>query len=92
MLLPVLLLVMMAGSLTSCVDEEEFANTPRGNFEALWKIIDEHYCFFNEKNSQYGLDWNEVRAHYAPQFDDRMTEANCLRCWAICWANCATDT
>ena len=42
MLLPVLLLVMMAGSLTSCVDEEEFANTPRGNFEALWKIIDEH--------------------------------------------------
>ena len=70
-----LLLVMMAGSLTSCVDEEEFANTPRGNFEALWKIIDEHYCFFNEKNSQYGLDWNEVRARYAPQFDDRMTEA-----------------
>lgn len=74
-LLPVLLLVMMAGSLTSCVDEEEFANTPRGNFEALWKIIDEHYCFFNEKNSLYGLDWNEVRARYAPQFDDRMTEA-----------------
>ena len=75
-LLPVLLLlVMMAGSLTSCVDEEEFANTPRGNFEALWKIIDEHYCFFNEKNSQYGLDWNEVRARYAPQFDDRMTDA-----------------
>lgn len=71
----VLLLVMMAGLLTSCVDEEEFANTPRGNFEALWKIIDEHYCFFNEKNSQYGLDWNEVRARYAPQFDDRMTEA-----------------
>ena len=70
-----LLLVMMVGSLTSCVDEEEFANTPRGNFEALWKIIDEHYCFFNEKNSQYGLDWNEVRARYAPQFDDRMTEA-----------------
>lgn len=75
MLLPVLLLVMMASLLTSCVDEEEFANTPRGNFEALWKIIDEHYCFFNEKNSQYGLDWNEVRARYAPQFDDRMTEA-----------------
>ena len=59
-------------SLTSCVDEEEFANTPQGNFEALWKIIDEHYCFFDYKQHEYGLDtvlYDErlttVEAHYA---------------------------
>ncbi len=39
-----------------CVDEEERPNTPEGNFEALWKIMDEHYCFFDYKN----IDWNAV--------------------------------
>ena len=34
-------------SLGSCVDEEEYADNPRGNFEALWKIVDEHYCYFD---------------------------------------------
>ena len=28
--------------LISCIDEVEHANTPSGNFEALWQIIDEH--------------------------------------------------
>ena len=32
---------------TACVDETEYADNPRGNFEALWRAIDEHYCFFN---------------------------------------------
>ena len=27
---------------TSCHDVEEFENDPRGNFEALWTILDEH--------------------------------------------------
>lgn len=34
---------------TACVDEDQFADNPKGNFEALWKIMDEHYCFFQEK-------------------------------------------
>ena len=46
--------------LTSCVKEETFDDTPTGNFEALWRIIDEHYCFFEYKKNEYGLDWNEV--------------------------------
>ena len=32
---------------SACVNEEEFPDTAQGNFEALWKIIDEHYCFFD---------------------------------------------
>ena len=40
----------------SCVDEEERPDTPSGNFEALWQIIDEHYCFFDYKQHEYGLE------------------------------------
>ena len=58
----------------SCVDEEEFSDDPRGNFEALWKIIDEHYCFFDYKNEAYGLNWNEVYAKYSKQVSDGMTD------------------
>lgn len=48
----------------SCIDEEQHDNTPQGNFEALWKIIDERYCFFDDKQKEYGLDWNEVYNKY----------------------------
>lgn len=60
--------------LFSCVDEKEYADTPSGNFEALWRIIDEHYCFFQEKQQAYGLVWDEVYQRYKPQFNKDMTE------------------
>ena len=44
----------------SCVREESFDNTPQGNFEALWQMMDERYCFFEYKHQEYGLDWDEV--------------------------------
>ena len=55
---------------TSCHDVEEFENDPRGNFEALWTILDEHYCFFREK----GIDWDEVHDRYARQISPEMTQ------------------
>ena len=58
----------------ACVDEHEYADNPRGNFEALWKIIDEHYCFFDYKQAEYGLDWNAVHDKYSKQISDGMTE------------------
>lgn len=70
-----LLLAVAVLPLASCVDEDEYANTPRDNFEALWRMIDERYCFFDYKASAYGLDWNEVHARYARQIDDGMTDA-----------------
>lgn len=68
-----LLPLIVALATVSCVDEEEYSDDPRGNFEALWKIMNEHYCFFDYKNSEYGLDWNEVYARYSRQIDDGMT-------------------
>ncbi len=35
-------------------------NTPVGNVEALWQIIDEKYCFVEEK----GIDWDSIHALY----------------------------
>lgn len=67
-------MLLTALSLTSCVDEDEYSNTARGNFEALWKMMDEHYCFFAEKQQTLGVDWNEVHARYAAQVNDLMTE------------------
>ena len=49
-------LISMLFVATSCVDTEEYEDTPKGNFEALWHIIDEHYCFFDYKQHEYGLD------------------------------------
>ena len=62
----------------SCVEEDEFADNPKGNFEALWKIFDEHYCFFSEK----GVDWNEVHQRYARQIDAEMTEGQLFQVMA----------
>ena len=53
--------------------EEEFENTPRGNFEALWRIMDEHYCFFDLKQKELGVDWDDVHARYSAQVSDKMS-------------------
>ncbi|MBM6992360.1 MAG: S41 family peptidase [Prevotella sp.] len=72
--LSLFLLSLLLLTLSSCVTETEFADNPQGNFEALWKIMDEHYCFFEEK----GVDWDEVHSRYAQQIDNSMTESQLL--------------
>ena len=49
----------------SCMSrvEEEYADTPEGNFEALWEIIDTKYCFMEEKQA----DWNDIYNEYLPK-------------------------
>lgn len=62
--------LFLALSFTACVDEDVYEDSPSGNFEALWKIMDEHYCFFQEK----GVDWDSVHVVYAPRFNAGMTD------------------
>ena len=57
---------------TACVDEEKFDDTPQGNFEALWRIIDEHYCFLDYKQHEIGLDWQAIYNKYKVRVDDGM--------------------
>ena len=59
--------------MTACVDIEERNDSPTGNFEALWTILDEHYCFFDYKQKEYGLDWNDVYAKYKVRINDNMS-------------------
>lgn len=53
----------------SCHQIKEWDNDPRGNFEALWTIIDQRYCFLEEK----GLDWDAVHEKYARRIGPEMT-------------------
>ena len=64
------MVVALVGMIMSaCHDIPEYADNPRGNFEALWSIIDEHYCFFSEKD----IDWNEVHDRYSARIADDMS-------------------
>ena len=57
---------------TSCIREDVSGNTPEANFESLWKIIDEQYCFLDHKKQEYGLDWNQVHETYAKRITPSM--------------------
>ncbi|MDD6210083.1 MAG: S41 family peptidase [Bacteroidales bacterium] len=54
------LLLFLALMGNSCREDEVFMNNAQGNFEALWTILDERYCFFDLKD----IDWQEVKEHY----------------------------
>ena len=66
--------VVAALLLTSCITEEATDNSKRGNFETFWRIIDNHYCFFDYKAQRYGLDWNEVYSRYSPAVKESMSQ------------------
>lgn len=60
----------------SCIREDVSGNTPEANFESLWRIIDQQYCFLDYKHEVYGLDWNEVHERYARRITPSMTNEN----------------
>ena len=60
------LLYLSATIVYGCAVEEEYNESPRRNFEAFWKLIDENYCFFEYKN----IDWNYVYDKYSPLVTD----------------------
>ena len=57
---------------TSCITEDEYDNSPDGNFEALWQTIDRQYCFLDYKKQEYGLDWNEIYSQYKQRISKGM--------------------
>lgn len=62
-------LILPIALLTSCIGEEEFEGCGNENFEALWQLIDERYCFFAQAEEEFGLDWNDVYDKYKPIAD-----------------------
>ena len=49
-------ILLLATIITGCVEEDSFSNSPQGNYDALWSLIDERYCFFEHAKNEYGLD------------------------------------
>ncbi len=65
-----LLTLLAAVTLAGCHDVPQYADAPRGNFEQLWKILDEHYCFFSQKQ----VDWDEIHTRYGSKISPSMSE------------------
>lgn len=55
--------------LSSCHKVEVFEDDPYGNFDALWTILDERYCFFEYKE----IDWGQVGLKYRKKLTSQMT-------------------
>ena len=53
----------------------EFDNNPRGNFEALWNILDKNYCFFEYKE----IDWNSVYDEYSIRVTPEMSSESLFK-------------
>ena len=60
---------------SSCSKVEQYDDTPTGNFEALWNIIDTKYCFLDYKAEEYGLNWDAVYRQYKRKISDGMSNA-----------------
>ena len=56
------MLICLSVLCCACAETEDYHNSARDNFECLWKTLDEHYCFFEQK----GIDWDEVHDRYYP--------------------------
>lgn len=69
-----MMLLPSACSSTEEGRDREYFNTPRGNFMALWSIMDERYCFFDLKKETLGVDWNEVKLRYSASISDEMSQ------------------
>lgn len=67
-------LLLFVFGCVSCVTEDEYDDDPEGNFEALWNILDQKYCFFEYKNQEYGLDWDEVYTEYKQRISSTMND------------------
>ena len=72
-----LTICILALSLSACHSVEDYPDDPVGNFDALWNIIDQHYCFLDQKQ----VDWDSVYSVYRPHVSDK---TNILELFYIC--------
>ena len=68
-------ILLLLALFPSCHEVDEFPDSAQGNFEALWTVIDEHYCFLTQK----GIDWDDVHDRYAAQVKPGITRQELFR-------------
>lgn len=69
----------VCGGLCGCHDEPDYQNNIYGNFDALWDIVDQRYCFFREKD----IDWKSIGENYRSTITPK---TNTLQLFFICSA------
>lgn len=71
--------MLLVAPLQSCFvdDDLHMSNDAQDNFEALWSIIDEHYCFFEYKE----IEWDSIHTAFAPRVNNEM---NALALFDLC--------
>ena len=71
-LLPIIAILLAL--LTSCQRSDyEYDDTPQGNLDALWTLIDQRYCFLSYKEEQLGFKWSELHAKYSAKLNSSMS-------------------
>ena len=71
-----LLLLAFVLGLCSCQrGESEYDETPQGNLDALWTIIDQRYCFLDYKEAELGISWNDIHAKYSARLNPKMSRS-----------------
>ena len=53
----------------------EFNDDPHGNFNALWTILDQNYCFFEYKD----IDWDSIYNAYSPRVTSSMSNESLFK-------------
>lgn len=54
---------------------DEYDDSPQANVDALWRIIDEHYCFLDYKEQMLGFSWADKRQEYLGMVQPGMSQA-----------------
>ena len=68
------IIIILVALLTSCQHgEAEFDETPQGNLDALWTLIDQRYCFLSYKEKELGISWQEIHARYSSKLNEKMS-------------------
>lgn len=65
-----LVAALLASLAASCHSTDDWDNDPYGNFDALWSLVDRHYCYFEEK----GVDWDAIGREYRARITPDMNK------------------
>ena len=69
-----LTILVFACLLSSCQQSDyEYDDSPQGNLDALWTLIDQRYCFLSYKEEQRGFSWAELHVKYNAKLGEKMT-------------------
>lgn len=66
--------LLLSLALGACQQSDyTYDDSPQGNLDALWTLIDQRYCFLSYKEEQLGFRWSEIHAKYSSKLHPKMS-------------------